>query len=197
MKFLIHEIGAYPGIINIKIGDSRLSWDFPLGSSYDLCAVFDRRKGRNLQEFQIARVRPMLFHKDLKTACRFSEDLYTDGFLLYPAKLVEGRLDIGNQLRGQDARLPIYDRSITVRQVRMIEGLFKSELKFVKNYTVREDSVTETTNDGFPVIYYRITEDENQTTYSLPIVSEDVSVVTGFNETISFFSDRACRNRLL
>lgn len=196
MKFLIHEIGAYRGIINIKIGNSRISWDFPLGSDYDLCAVFDRRKGRNLRELQLARVRPILFHKELKTDFRYSESIYTDGFLLYPAKLVDGILDIGNQLRGQDARLPLHDRVITVSQAHLVKGVFKSKLKLVKNFAVNEDCLTEMTNDGLPVVFYRIQGNNDHAVYSLPVTGEDVSIITDVNEILFFFSDSSCRNEV-
>lgn len=196
MKFLIHEIGASLGIINIKIGNGKLSWDFPLGSDYNLCAVFDRRKGKNLRELQLARVRPILFHKDLKTDCQYCDRTYTDGFLLYPAKLVDGILDIGNQVRGQDARLPLTDRFITVSQVQLIEGLFKSRFRFVKDFTINEDCLTEMTNDGVPIVFYRIHGNLSHAVYVLPITGDNVSIITDVNENLSFFSDSSCRKEI-
>lgn len=193
MKFDIHELGDSAGLIHICMEGDSLSWDFPMGSQYDLCAVFDRREGKNLQELQMAEIHPFLFHKRLNTSCHFSRDIYNKGFLLFPASIKNGTLDVGNQLHAQNAILPDNDREIRVRTVSFVKKLFFFEkLKTVKEYAFRESDLPKVTDRAATFIYYRISDGSNTTVYRLPVTSDAAQIILSKNEKINFFKDADC-----
>lgn len=194
MKFDIHELGDSTGLIRICMNGDYLSWDFPLGSPYDLCAVFDRRDGKNLRELQMAEIRPFLFHKRLKTSCFFSRDIYEKGFLLFPARIKNGTLDVGDQIYGQNAILPDNDRLIHIRTVTFVKKLlFLETLKTVGHYAFRESALSKTTDRGTAFIYYQISDDSNRSVYRLPVTSDIAQIMLPQKKNINFFKDEDCQ----
>lgn len=195
MSFEIHELQNDPSIIHIQMDQESLSWDFPQGSPYDLCAVFDCRKGKSLRELQLAGVCPFLFHKRLKTACRFQAQAYPEGFLLFPARIRNGVLDIGNQTHGQNALCLSKYKDIHVRTVCFVKRFFRESLKTTAAFTFSEADIAGAAGQA-KFLYYLIsgskTEVSARHAYKLPITSDTVQILTGPGESVLFFKDPAC-----
>lgn len=196
MKFEIHDLGTSMGIVHIHIEQNKLSWDFPLGSSYDLCAIFNRQNGKTLRELQAAGVRPYLFHKRLKTCCKFLPEVYREGFLLFPARFNEdGVLDIADQIYGQNAQLLTDSKTVYIHTVFFKKKFFKEFLKSADTYAFTEHKISNITDDGTVFIYYKISrsEDLDSTIYKLPVTSDNVNIIINPGEKIIFFKDASCK----
>ena len=198
MKFEIHELGNTPGLLHIHMEEKKLSWDFPCGSTYELCAVFDAKNGKNLRELQLAGVRPFLFHKQLRTSCRFCAEAYKEGFLLFPARIKDGVLEIGNQLQGQNALLSKKSAVIHVQIVMFKRRFLKETLRCVSSYTFREADVSETSAGENAAVYYRIISNNgfDDLVYRLPMTSDTLHIMVHANEKVHFFRDPLCTEPL-
>lgn len=199
MSFEIHELQNDPSIIHIQMDQESLSWDFLQGSSYDLCAVFDCQQGKSLRELQMADVRPFLFHKQLKTACRFQAQAYPEGFLLFPARIRNGMLDIGNQTHGQHALCRLDYKDIHIHTVCFVKRFFRESLKTVGTFTFSESDIAGAAGQT-KFLYYLISRNETEASakcaYKLPITSDTVQIMTEPYESVFFFKDPACTEAL-
>lgn len=199
MSFEIHELQNDPSIIHIQMDQESLSWDFPQGCPYDLCAVFDCQKGKSLRELQLAGVRPFLFHKRLKTACSFQAQAYPEGFLLFPARIRNGMLDIGNQVHGQNALCLSNYKDIHIHTVCFVKRFFRESLKTVDTFTFSESDIAGAAGQA-KFLYYLISCSEPGTSaqhiYKLPITSDTVQIMTEPYESVLFFKDPACTEAL-
>lgn len=166
-------------------------WDFVLGSKYDLCAVFPWSGNETLQDFKKKGIRPVLYHKKLRTHHKINKATAPPCYILFPAVIQENILTIGNQKFGNVVyvnKLKDYIDVIIMRKRRKRIFFF-----FWKEYYSREE-INLKINKNLNVIYYRLTENNN--IYAVSIVEEKIYIYLQEKDQITFFEDRGCIRKL-
>lgn len=177
-------------IVNAKLVNDCLEWDFVLGNNSQFCAIF-LLDGviDNLESLKKKEIRPILYHKDLRNYHKTNMDCKgIFGYRLYPAKMRGDTLFIGNQYEGNTIWIkpPKLNVKIVCSNPKKV-GLFffrGQSFKIVK-LKLTEDDI------NHPVYYRRKTQGEDFL-YSFIFTTELVSINVMDGDKIVFYKDPQC-----
>lgn len=192
MLWQITEITADDGLIYAKRPiDDRIEWDFVVGSRFYLCAIFPLTNKKNLDELKKEKIRPILYHKDMKTFHIIPEEQRNAVFLLFPAFIEYGELIIGNQKKGNcilpkpeplkmDVIISRWDQKKTLCKRR------KNHDKKV-SLKIQDDMI-------YKKIYYQIQNRAGVTlgVYELLAEESEVTISVFKNQEVFFYTDKNC-----
>lgn len=183
------------GIINLEFVDGKyISWDFALDSKFELCALFQQTEGETLEDFKKIGKRPVLYHKNLRTFHKVTEDeVYS--YILYPAAIQENMLLIGNQIRKNRIYTKPKLGSIEITQATEREKrflfFFKKTVLDKENYRINFKK-----SEEHNAIYYVLSDSAGQRKYSMSLSQDNATIYLKKDTEITFYMDENCRVKL-
>lgn len=195
MFWEIREMVSEPGIINVTMDreETSLQWDFMLGSSFDLCAVFSWDGEMTLIDYQSKGIRPYLYHKNLRKYRNIVYDEEWHGYALYPAVIEKNTLYIGT--KGEHFILSESGQKqiVGIQYITGKKCLWKWH-KIVKAGAVRLDL-----EQPCRKIYYRIENSKEEAVSDLvyeAVVEKRLQIYLKTSEKVTYYYDKACKKEI-
>ncbi|MDE7260621.1 MAG: hypothetical protein K2N78_00945 [Oscillospiraceae bacterium] len=194
MEWKVRPAAALPGISQVQLKDSKLQWDFLQGSPYDLCAIFPWDGKMALLDYQRDGVRPILYHKKLKTMRSvLYDDGETPGYRLYPAVIENDMLYITDQPEGSGVLRNPVQCNISVHILRKKKGILGT--KYLPDSC---GSISLSFDSAQEKLFYQVTSSKRvYPPVCASVTKGEIWICLHPNETAEFYKDEACKEKVL